>query len=223
MAKLEVLTKIEKERNLKEAFEKFLKRKGLTRYYKIANEAYDGKHAYQNFFDDLKPEERNIGLKLFFAVEKQSKRLYNAELKRLKDKEEENEDFWRKPRQEQKKVIQEKVENDKAWDRFLKDAKLYMRARLNHLAEKEFKGSDEYENFLRRNINARKIANDLELQADKEKIIGLAVAVGTGNEPLARRFSQDLAKSHRPKRGKAHQAKDLPGVFRKRLDKVCLG
>ena len=223
MAKLEVLTKIEKERNLKEAFEKFLKRKGLTRYYTIANEAKDGKLAYQNFFDDLKPEERKLGLKLSFAVESRSKRLYNAEFRKLKQNQEENEEFWKKTKPERKKIIEEMVENNNTWDRFLKDAKQYMRARMNQLANDEFKASDEYKSFLCRNIDARKIANDLELQADKEKIIGLAVAVGTGNEPLARRFSQDLAKSHRPKRGKAYQAKDLPAVFRKRLDKVCLG
>ncbi len=91
------------------------------------------------------------------------------------------------------------------WKQTFKAAIVGLNQRFSAEAANEFPHSPEYAAYMRKKLeaDAKKAAKDLELEKELDAFLGLAVSVSSGDTAGSKRFSQQLAKQHKPKKGKA--------------------
>ncbi|MEO0993888.1 MAG: hypothetical protein AAFU49_10130 [Pseudomonadota bacterium] len=200
MANTAALIDVQKDSKKHAAFEKYLDKKKLGTLYDFVRLHRDEKTAYRVGFKDASTVEKTFSKGIIGRV----KQIYDAMV---------NQEITTRmnggsiPRDQAdaflNKIYSDIVQTPK-WKQTFKAAMVGLNQRFSAEAANEFPHSPEYAAWYRSKVeaDAKKAAKDLELEKELDAFLGLAVSVRTGDSAGSKRFSQQLAKTHKPKKGK---------------------
>ncbi|MEM9145786.1 MAG: hypothetical protein AAGC57_06270 [Pseudomonadota bacterium] len=182
------------------AFEKYLEKKKLSRLYTFARLHKDEKTAWKMGFQSVSTAESAFSKGILRKVQSKYDEMVNSEITTRMN-------GGTIPKDQADAFLQEiylDIGQSAEWKRTFKAAVIGLNQRFSAEAENEFPHSPEYAAWYRKTAEAqaKKAAKDLELDRELDAFLGLAVSVRTGDATGSKRFSEQLSKSHKPKKGK---------------------
>jgi len=215
MGNTAALAAIQKDAKMHAAFETFLERQKLGLLYQFARIHKDERTAWRFHLASPSSQEMAFAKDLFVWVKAKYDGMVHKEI---------NERMQGRsiPKNEAQAFLAQiylDSSGSAEWKKIFKMVKIQLNQRFSALAAKEFPHTPEYAACYRKKVEAeaRKAAKELELERELDAFLGLAVSVGTGDRAGSRRFSETLAKKHKPKKGKAKTAGEFLAFFRKRF------
>lgn len=195
------LVDVQKNAKKHAAFEKYLDKKKLGRLYDFVRLHRDEKTAYKMGFKPATTTEQAFSGGIIKRVVQIYDQMVNQEITTRME--------GRTIPRDQADAFLSQIYTDivqsSKWRQTFKAAMVGLNQRFGAEAANEFPHSPEYAAWYRAKVeaDAKKAAKDLELERELDAFLGLAVSVRTGDSGGSKRFSQQLAKAHKPKKGKA--------------------
>lgn len=201
---------------LMKAFEAYLARKKLSRAWEIARLHRDEKTFYRIYVRTMTKQEEalapNIRKAGDIAVRKLSKTVLDGFA--------EQDDWDTLGLDDKRWLVEEQIYAVDYWKKFLKQSKELMLDGFTKLAEGDFRISAEYKKVIYQNADPKRLALELGLENEVNTILGLAVAVGTGDTAAQNRLSRELAPKQKPKKGKMLNPKQLLAYVARKISGV---
>ncbi|MEM7238123.1 MAG: hypothetical protein AAF501_09915, partial [Pseudomonadota bacterium] len=162
---------------LMKAFEAYIARKKLTRAWEFARLHRDEKTAYRILVANMTNQE----IALAPNVKKAGDKAVRVLSKQVLDGFAQDDDWDTLPLDSKRALVEEQIYAVDYWKKFLSQSKELMLDGFTKLAEGDFRTSAEYKKVIYQNADSKRLALELGLEDEVNKILGLAVALGTGD------------------------------------------